>query len=180
MMTKSNKQQFFRLMEAINPDFRQLKPKLIIPVGISGSGKSTWIKSIENQGYEVVSPDEIRLELTGDMSDQSKNKEVFATAYQKTADILNSNKNVIFDATNIESFLRKDLLNFLKQNVNTEFDAIAKIFNANPDISKERIKRDIDSGINRANVSPESIDVQYQKFINDLNKVESDGYKIIK
>lgn len=175
---KDNKQRLFEMMGKINPDFES-KPKFIIPVGISGSGKSRWIKSLEGQGYVVISPDDIRRELTGNISDQSKNGEVFPLAFQRTIDALNNGKNVIFDATNVVSFHRKQMLDNLKQNVNKDFDAYAKIFDADPEISKERIQRDIEAGVDRSNVPPEAIDRQYINFKNDLNKIESDGYKII-
>ena len=50
--------------------------ELILPIGISGSGKSRLYKK-EYSDYKLVSPDEIRKFLTGNISDQSKNNEVF-------------------------------------------------------------------------------------------------------
>lgn len=67
----------------------------------------------------------------------------------------------------------------MKQNVNNDFNAYAKIFDANPEISKERIRKDIEKGVDRSNVPDFAIDKQYKSFISDLNKVENDGYKLI-
>jgi predicted kinase len=178
-MKKDFKNKLFEMMEKLNSDFKSSKPKFIIPIGISGSGKSRWIKSLEGQNYVVISPDDIRRELTGSISDQSRNKDVFPLAFQRSVDALNQDKNVIFDATNVVSDLRIKMLNHLKQNVNKEFEAQAKIFDADPEISKERIKKDIESGVDRSNVPPEAIDRQHKNFLNDLNKIESDGYVII-
>ena len=166
-------------MEKINPNFKSTKPNFIIPIGISGSGKSRWIKTLEGQGYEIISPDDIRRELTGDISNQSKNNEVFTLSFQRAVDALNLNKNVIFDATNVSSIYRKKMLTYMKQNVNNDFNAYAKIFDANPEISKERIRKDIEKGVDRSNVPDFAIDKQYKSFISDLNKVENDGYKLI-
>ena len=61
-------------------NFKQFHmPSLIELIGVSGSGKSTWIKNNKSKWNKtvVISPDEIRKELTGNISDQSKNKEVF-------------------------------------------------------------------------------------------------------
>ena len=176
---KNNKQRLFEIMEKINNDFIAVKPKFIIPVGISGSGKSTWIKTLVGMGYEVISPDDIRRELTGNISDQSKNNEVFSLAFQRAANALENNKNVIFDATNVSSDLRQKMLNYLKNSVKKDFDAFAKIFDANPEISKERIHKDIEAGVDRSNVPPEAIDRQYKNFLADIDKLESDGYKLI-
>lgn len=178
-MKVNNKQRLFEVMEKLNPDFKSDKPKLIIPVGISGSGKSTWIKTLEGQGYVVVSPDDIRREILGSVNDQSKGAEIFRIAYQRVADALNAGKNVIFDATNVISSDRRKTLEFLKRNVDRDFDAYAKIFDADPEVSKERIRKDIEAGIDRSNVPPEAIDRQYQNFIGGLNNIEADGYTII-
>ena len=51
--------------------------QLILPIGISGSGKSTWINSLDKDKYTIISPDMIRKELTGDVSDNSRNLEIF-------------------------------------------------------------------------------------------------------
>jgi len=160
-------------------NFESNKPKFIIPVGISGSGKSRWIKSLEGQGYVVISPDDIRRELTGNISDQTRNKEVFPLAFQRTVDALNAGKNVIFDATNVTSFHRKQMLDYMKQNVDTDFDAYAKIFDVDPEISKERIRKDIEAGVDRSNVPDFAIDRQYGNFKADVDKLEADGYKIM-
>lgn len=160
-------------------EFTSSKPKFIITVGISGSGKSTWIRTLVNQGFIVVSPDDIRREITGTVNNESKNNEVFSLAYQRTIDAINSGKNVIFDATNLISKYRIDMLNKLKQNIDIEFDAFAKIFDGDPEISKQRIAKDIESGVDRSNVPSHVIDRQFINFKTDLNKLESDGFKIM-
>jgi len=166
------------IMEEIQ-GFQSDKPKFIIPIGISGSGKSRWIKSLEGQGYVVVSPDDIRRELTGSISDQTKNKEVFPLAFKRTIDALNAGENVIFDATNVSSFHRKQMLDTLKRDVNTEFDAYAKIFDADPEISKQRIRKDIENGVDRSDVPDFAVDRQHKNFTTDLDKIEADGYTIM-
>jgi predicted kinase len=117
--------------------------------------------------------------LSNDISNQFVNKEVFKTAIDRSITALNAGNNVIFDATNIESIYRKEMLKFIKQNVNREFDAFAKVFQIDPEISKERIKKDLELNINRSNVPPEIIDTQHKTFLKDLDKIESDGYKIL-
>ena len=74
--------------------------ELIIPIGISGSGKSR-LYNLNYQDYVKICPDDIRKELTGSISDQSKNKEVFELAQQRIDDCIANDKNVFYDATNI-------------------------------------------------------------------------------
>ena len=80
---------------------------LYITIGISGSGKSTWINkesSLEDlglpQGDLIICPYDIRKELTGNVSDQSRNNEVFATAYQRLADS-KAEQDVYWSATSL-------------------------------------------------------------------------------
>lgn len=155
------------------------KPKLILPVGISGSGKSTWIKSQTDPNTIIVSPDEIRRELSGDISDQSRNGEVWSLAFDRVANALNSGKNVILDATNIKSGDRRRLMNHLKVNVDRPFEGLAKIFNVDPEVAKQRVKKDIEAGVDRSNVPDWAIDRQYQSFVDGVNTLETDGFKII-
>lgn len=176
---KNTKQRLFEVMEEVNPDFNQEKPKLILPIGISGSGKSRWVESLDGQGYTVVSFDDIRREVNKDVTDHSGHHNIINMGLQQVADALNRGENVILDATNIKSRDRKSLMDFLKARVSKPFDAFAKIFDVNPEIGKERVRNDIEAGIDRSDVPPEAIDRQYQHFRNDLNKIEDDGFTII-
>jgi hypothetical protein len=66
------------------------KQSLILPIGISGSGKSTWINSLPKNQFKLVSPDLIRKELTGNISNQENNSKVFSIAYERTAKYIKS------------------------------------------------------------------------------------------
>jgi len=155
------------------------KPKLLLPVGISGSGKSTWIKANTDANTVVVSPDDIRRELTGNISDQTKNGQVWALAFQRVADTLNAGKNVILDATNVKSEDRKRLMNHMKVHVDKPFEGFAKIFSVDPEIAKQRVRKDIEAGVDRSNVPDWAIDKQYQSFVDGINSLEVEGFKII-
>lgn len=82
--------------------------RLILPIGISGSGKS-YIYNKDYKDCVQVSPDLIREELTGDISNQTKNKEVFKLAFERVDEYLNNGKDVFFDATNKERVLQTNI-----------------------------------------------------------------------
>lgn len=85
--------------------------KFVMLVGISGSGKSTYAEENALIGnYKIVSSDTIREELYGDASCQSNPAKVFKIAHNRICEYLEQGENVIFDATNLESKHRKQLL----------------------------------------------------------------------
>lgn len=178
-MKINTKQRLFEVMEKVNPDFNQNKPKLLLPIGISGSGKSSWISSNTDSNTVVVCPDDIRRELTGSVSDQSKNAEVWSITFKRLADALNAGKDVILDATNVKARDRRGLMTFLKEKVKRPFDAYAKIFDVDPEIAKKRVRGDIERGVDRSDVPDFAIDKQHQSFTSGLNSLEDEGFKII-
>jgi len=99
------------------------------------------LKKITDSNTIVISPDNIRKELTGNISDQSKNAEIWAMTYERVASALNDNKNVILDATNVKSTDRKRLMGYLNAHVIKPFQCFAKYLNVDPEIAKQRIKR---------------------------------------
>jgi len=90
--------------------------KLIMGIGVSGAGKTTVLKSFaQKNNYVYLCPDNIREELTGDSLDQSQNKEVWELARRRLAELLQSGQTVVFDATFVDSRIRKDFLSFARQ-----------------------------------------------------------------
>jgi len=151
---------------------------LVLPIGISGSGKSTWINTIPNK--IVVSPDEIRKELTGNISDQSRNKEVFEIAKQRAANYLKQGNLVVFDATNVNTVLRNNLIKDIESLLGYQVPLSYKIFESDPEISKQRIKNDIISGKDRANVPDHIIEIQYQQYLDTLNNLSIPRFQLFK
>jgi predicted kinase len=88
--------------------------QLFATMGIPGSGKSYATQWFFNNvdGVQIINPDMIRLGLTGDESDQSRNNEVFTIAHNRLRSALSDaeTKIVVFDATNIKKFARQHLL----------------------------------------------------------------------
>lgn len=83
-----------------------------ITVGIPGSGKTTlaseWLRSGEVD--VVVSSDLIREELTGDPANQTHNRHVWNTVYERIRDELGRGMRVCLDATGIQPRDRRKAL----------------------------------------------------------------------
>ncbi|GAA6622224.1 AAA family ATPase [Scytonema sp. NUACC26] len=80
-------------------------------IGVPGSGKSTLALELANNGhYIIVSTDEIRAQLYGDATIQGVWSEVETEAIAQISAALQSQKGVIYDATNCKRSFRMDFL----------------------------------------------------------------------
>ncbi len=130
---------------------------LIITVGISGSGKTTYVQK-NYPKHTIVSTDSLREQFTGDINDQSVNKRVFQESYRILKEKI-ANGNVVFDATNVE-------LNYLDELISeiTPTKIRFLVFDTPLETCKKRIKADLAAGKNRSNVPEYVIERQHQHF----------------
>lgn len=89
-------------------------PTLFIPVAIPGAGKSHLAQAVGANA--IISTDEIRGRLcNGDLTDQSKNDQVFAQFHFEVHTWLMGGKSVYADATNLHGFARDHLRHIADQ-----------------------------------------------------------------
>lgn len=86
------------------------KNTLIILAGISGSGKSTFAKLLEEQGWAITCPDRIRAFLYGDESIQGDGNKVFQMAFDNMVEYGKQGYDVVFDATSTTKKARKKII----------------------------------------------------------------------
>jgi len=170
----------FKTKHAMTEEVNNELPKLVLLVGIPGSGKSTWINSNKPKWKNtiVISPDNIRRTMLGDVSSQADNKAVFDMAKNNTIDALKKGTNVVLDATNVNTQLRKNWVNSAQSQVNCKLQA--KLFWVDKEKAYQRISRDIVNKVDRANVPKENIDVMYIQFLQSVKHLKSEGYEIIR
>lgn len=138
--------------------------KLILPIGISGSGKS-YIYNKDYKDCVQVSPDLIREELTGDISNQSRNKDVFRIAFERVDEYLNKGQDVFFDATNVNEGQRKSFTDKYK---GTDVTVVYVVLPADIDLSWKRIRADIREKKNRSDVPYFALVRQKEQYDNSL------------
>jgi len=174
-----NDQLFARLQELYNRQSDQPMmmrdfsvKRIILPLGTSGSGKSTWINSLPKDMYLIISPDEMRVEFTGNMNDKSKDPEIYEEVKRRAIDAVNKGQQVIIDSTNLQKERRRDFINAVKNaipDVNVEY----KLMPLNGKLAKQRIKAQIERGENRADVPDTTIDRHvklYKEMLNDIKE----------
>ena len=95
----------------------------IMLVGPPGAGKTSYAERLKKKymNFEIISPDEIRKEMTGDEHDQSHNVEVFGKVYSRISTYLAEGYNVIYDATNCQSNYRTRILDYCSKDAKIIF-----------------------------------------------------------
>jgi predicted kinase len=153
---------------------RQKTNVVYIPVGVPGSGKSTWFA---NQGFDpnktaYVSMDDIRGKLCGDVSDQSQNAKVGAIAKSMFTLALSIEIPVVYwDATSVKRKYRKELISLAKK---AGYKVVAVFFDIPLEVSKVR-------NAGRDRVVPEHVLDAMYKSMTDQPPTKDEGFdKIIR
>src|SRR5690606_34059504 len=146
---------------------------VILPIGTSGSGKSTFIKSLPQENLVVIEPDAMRVEFTGDMNDKSKDKEIYEEAAKRAIAAIKRGKHVVFDTTNLTKDKRLPFIEAIKKAI-PDATIQYKLMELNPELAKQRIKADIAAGKNRANVPDATIDRHAESYKQMLEDIKSE------
>jgi predicted kinase len=110
-----------------------LKPRVILAVGLPGSGKSTYFA---NLGAHAISSDAIRLQLADDESDQTIHARVFATMRYLLKQRIELGRLVTYiDATNLT---RRDRRPFIRLAQKHECDIEALFFDIPLEVCRAR------------------------------------------
>ncbi len=84
--------------------------KLILLVGIPGSGKTTLSQRIIAKGFHCLNADSIRQELYGDAITQGEPEKVFEIFFERLEAAMGEKKSIIVDNTNLKPLHRKQIL----------------------------------------------------------------------
>lgn len=84
--------------------------RIVLLVGIPGSGKTTLSKRLTERGFVRFCADDIRQELWGDAGDQKDPETVFNVFFKKLEEALVQGVDVVIDNTNINTKHRQPIL----------------------------------------------------------------------
>ncbi len=136
-------------------------PTIFMTCGIPGSGKSKFADFFGKYFTIEINADNIRKELTGDISDQSKNAEVWKEVDRKTTARLAGNYNVFLSNTNL------DISCIERLSKKYPFNKIVIFLmkdSLDSDLCWKRIQNDLKIGIDRSNVPEDVFNSQYERF----------------
>lgn len=148
--------EFVNAIKACTPEQKAVKvpgrsPKLVIMVGASGSGKSTYSDKLVNDGYEYFSLDKCRLEYAKKNGVKGSNPiDVYSRAFaycdkhrgpfrhfaERTfSDLIDACADIIIDNTNVNRKARENYSSVAKD---SEYEVICALF---PITKAELLKR---------------------------------------
>jgi predicted kinase len=84
--------------------------KLVLMVGIPGSGKTTLSRTLIEKGYLCLNADSIRKELWGDENDQREPETVFGKFFAQLEEAMAGGTDIVIDNTNINRRHRQPIL----------------------------------------------------------------------
>lgn len=109
-------------------------PSLVLLLGSSGSGKSTFAHEWFGP-TEVVSSDHCRVLVCDDENNQAVNQEAFAILHLITSSRLTHRKLTVIDATNVQAEARAQLLQIAQTR---KVPVVALVFNFEVEICLQR------------------------------------------
>lgn len=161
-------------------------------IGISGSGKSHYYKILKhdiNPSVQEINKDEIRKEITGNISDLDHEKDVAIVFHDELQHFTELNIPVYCSNTNLKAKYLTDIINTCMPLVKDNgLDLKLLIFKASedPEACKERVKADLGKGRERSKTLepvykegknyPTVIDWQYDEFMSFIGEGRLDDY----
>jgi predicted kinase len=149
---------------------------LTVTLGMTAAGKTTWLRDKS----PVVETDDLRVELLNDVDDITQEGLIFDTAVKRISKLFDTNDTVYFGATLVDSKYRIPFLQSIKDMCKHNFVIDVFIFPCTPQVSMERITKDLRDGVARAN-SIQFIDEQYNQYAHTMSVLddEKDFYRKI-
>ena len=132
------------------------RPKILLLMGLPGSGKTTYAKELVSDGWVRSSKDDLRSMMDNGKWSKGNEKRVLRLRDQIIRDAVNSGSNVVVDDTNFED-RHRDHISALAEECGADFEVL---FIDTP------LEECISRNENRANKVPLSvINNMYKKYI---------------
>lgn len=127
--------------------------KVIIPVGISGSGKNAYYnKYVASDHSILIDTDQIRRDMFGSVNEQKNGWLVFKERETQLRDALEDgeeNWDIYLSSMNLQQKGIKDVIKICEE-YNTNFKIVLLDDSLDWELCQARVKKDIDSGVDRS------------------------------
>lgn len=151
---------------------------LIMSMGISGCGKTTYGEKLKDKisNLKIICPDDVR-KMFGDISDQSRNADVFKIINEQLRSSLSRGDNIYYSATNLGKKDWERMASLCKE-YNTDLIVVVFLTSFRADICMERVRSDLDCGVVRSNTLVRAdgktvIESQAERFRNAMRNIDS-------
>lgn len=131
---------------------------LYIMVGVSGAGKTTWIKDttkdFERNEYRIISPDNERKKLTGDISNQECSGVAFFNCFKQLTKFVDdeSISRIYWDATNLSTKSLNDIMKVVNgSSLGWVTHLVCFEDSRDWELCQNRVKSDLSNGVDRSN-----------------------------
>ena len=141
---------------------------LVVMIGISGSGKSTFARKYFSP-TQIVSSDFCRALICDDENDQTVNNDAFELLHLLLAKRLALRKLTVVDATNVKATSRQPLLDLAKT---YDVPAIAIVFNFELEFCLQQ-----NSQRTHRVVPPEILTEQFQELQTSIPMLSDEGFQ---
>jgi len=84
--------------------------RLILLVGVPGSGKTTLAKKLTGRGFVCLNADSVREQLYGNAAEQGDPQKVFSILYKQMDEAMSQGSDIVIDNTNLNPKQRKPFL----------------------------------------------------------------------
>ncbi|MEO6848153.1 MAG: polynucleotide kinase-phosphatase [Chthoniobacterales bacterium] len=143
---------------------------LVVMVGVSGSGKSTFAKT-HFKSSEVLSSDACRAMVSDNENDQTVTKEAFEVLHYIAEKRLAAGRLTVIDATNVQKEARKPLVELARRH---HCIPVALVFDL-----PERVAHDRNQQREDRDFGPHVIRKQSQDLHRSLRNLEREGFRHI-
>ena len=142
-------------------------PSLVLLIGSSGAGKSTFAAS-HFRPTEIVSSDRCRALISDDESDQTINAEAFGLLHHIARLRIQQRKLTVIDATNLQFHARRPLLRMARAH---QFPIIALVFQVSLETCLIQNQARLERQVNRA-----VLELHQQQLAETLCRLDREGY----
>ena len=153
-------------------------PTLIVPIGFSGSGKTTYYNRYYTENSIYISKDNLRIQYLHDVNDQSQNKRIAIMSNQLLIKTIENNiaSDVCIYYDNINVGILSTIKKLMRDYPSLNVKIVLFMDSLKPQLRIQRIQNDLNNGVVRAN----TVDVIAENYENEIKMFKSNYNSVLR